>query len=286
MNNFNFVKMNCLGNDFVIINRSDLDFEISPQFAKQIAQRHTGVGCDQILLFESVDKANNIFDFQIFNADGSQSEQCGNGAICTANLIYDRQYANAASSVMLRTSAADMRCHLSERCGVSAELGIPTFIPSEIPFLADDEQIQYELSDVKVDGKPIQVCVLAIGNPHAVTLVSDADAAAVRKVGRKVESHRRFPHRVNVEFMQVVSRERIYLRVFERGVGETWACGSGSSAAVAAGRRLGLLDESVTVKVKAGEVGVNWKGPGTPVSLTAPASYVFEGRWGNDIAAS
>ncbi len=278
--------MNCLGNDFVIIDRSNSCIEISSQTAKRIADRHTGVGCDQILLFKFIDKANNIFDFQIFNSDGSRSAQCGNGAICTAKLIYDLQYTDTASEIVLKTKVDDIHCKFVENGSVSAQLGIPTFTPSEIPFFADDEQLQYELTDVKVDGQSLTVSVVAIGNPHAVTVVSDVEQFAVHDIGQKVESHSRFPQRTNVEFMQVVSRDKILLRVFERGVGETWACGSGSSAAVIAGQRLGLLDQSVTVKVRSGEVGVRWQGPGTPVHLTAPASHVFEGCWTGDTAVS
>ncbi len=279
MDSFNFVKMHTLGNDFVVIDLSRQQVEMNAEFAQSIADRNRGVGCDQILLVEPQDKAANIFDFRIFNADGSQSHQCGNGASCAAKLIYDCGYTAADATVILHTAADALQCAVSDDRHVTASLGVPKFAPADVPFASEAEQLRYLLNDVRIGGEALGVSILSIGNPHAVAQVDDADAFPVAKVGAQVESHVRFPERTNVEFTEVVASDRIRLRVFERGVGETLACGSGACAAVIAGRRQGLLSERVTVMQQAGEAVVEWAGAELPVYLTVPTTYVFEGRY-------
>ncbi len=269
-----FTKMHSLGNDFVIVVGDDRRTCLTQAEAKSIANRNSGVGCDQILLVIPNCTEKNIFKFRIYNNDGSESAQCGNGARCVARFLHDRGLAHS-ENIILRTHADDIRCKINDDSSVSVSLGVPNFVPSEIPFTADTTENTYELD---VDGVSQTVSVLSIGNPHAVIVVSDVESAPVNELGGAIEFHPRFPQRANVGFMEVESPDSIRLRVHERGVGETSACGSGASAAVIAGRRLGLLDQSVTVNVQAGQLFVEWRDKDAPVSLTGPTTYVFEGR--------
>ncbi len=269
---FEFTKMHALGNDFVIIDGVEKVVSFDPTQAKIIADRHTGIGCDQILLVNNA--SENSFNFRIYNADGSESAQCGNGARCVGRLLHDRGYLTGGE-FFLKTSAEDMLCHVNGS-EISVALGVPRFRPSEVPFISESERPTYEL---EVNGDNIQFSALSIGNPHAVILVEDVETAPVAETGPIVESHPRFPERTNVGYLQVVSRSEIRLRVFERGVGETFACGSGAGAAVVAGIRLGFLDHLVEVKLTAGSLFVEWEGSDRPVYLSGPASYVYEGRW-------
>ncbi len=269
---FEFTKMHALGNDFVIIDGVEKVVSFDPTQAKIIADRHTGIGCDQILLVNNA--SENSFNFRIYNADGSESAQCGNGARCVGRLLHDRGYLTG-EKFFLRTSAEDMLCHVNGS-EITVALGVPKFKPSDVPFISEFEQPTYKL---EVNGDNIQFSALSIGNPHAVILVEDVKTAPVAKTGPQIESHPRFPERTNVGYLQVVSKSVARLRVFERGVGETFACGSGAGAAVVAGIRLGLLDHSVEVKLTAGSLFVEWQGSDRPVHLSGPASYVYEGRW-------
>lgn len=271
---FEFIKMHALGNDFVVIDGIDQSVSFNPAQAKLVADRHTGIGCDQILLVNDVADNANVFDFRIFNADGSESAQCGNGARCVARLLHDRGYPTGKEFI-LRTTADDLQCTV-DGAQITVSLGIPNFDPAKIPFLADSEQNTYEL---KVGNDILQVHALSIGNPHAVMLVDDIIQAPVEQTGPIIELHPRFPERTNVGYLQVVSRNVVRLRVYERGVGETLACGSGAGAAVVAGIQQGLLDESVQVELAAGSLLVEWKGKGTQTMLTGPANYVYQGRW-------
>ncbi len=264
--------MHALGNDFVIIDGVDKAVSFHPTQAKIIADRHNGIGCDQILLVNNAGK--DSFNFRIYNADGSESAQCGNGARCVGRLLHDRGYLTGREFI-LKTSADEMLCHVNGS-EISVALGVPRFRPSEVPFISESEQPTYELD---VNGDNIQFSALSIGNPHAVILVQDVETAPVVETGPKIESHPRFPQRTNVGYLQVVSRNVIRLRVFERGVGETFACGSGAGAAVVAGNRLGLLDHSVEVKLTAGSLFVEWESDNRPVHLSGPVAYVYEGRW-------
>ncbi len=264
--------MHALGNDFVVIDGISQSVSLDPTQAKTIADRHIGIGCDQILLVNAAQA--NIFEFRIFNADGSMSSQCGNGARCVARLLADRAYASEQEFI-LRTDVDDLVCTVNDS-EVTVALGIPNFDPPAIPFDASAEQLIY---DLQVGSETMQICALSIGNPHAVLLLDDIAQAPVAESGPLIESHTRFPEKTNVGYLQVVSRQLVRLRVFERGVGETFACGSGASAAVIAGIRRGLLDASVEVQLTAGSLFVQWHGEGSQVILTGPATYVYEGRW-------
>lgn len=271
---FEFTKMHALGNDFVVIDGIDQSVSFNPSLAQLISDRHLGIGCDQILLVNNdVDDAN-VFDFRIFNADGSESAQCGNGARCVARLLYDRGYPSG-SDFVLRTSADDLRCSVNGT-QITVSLGVPNFDPPGIPFLSDSEQKQY---DLQVEDQIVQISALSLGNPHAVMLVEDISRAPVETTGPIIESHPRFPERTNVGYLEIVSRKVVRLRVYERGVGETLACGSGASAAVVAGIERELLDESVQVELTAGSLLVDWNGRGTQTMLTGPATYVYQGHW-------
>ena len=271
---FEFTKMHALGNDFVVIDGIDQSVSFNPSLAQLISDRHLGIGCDQILLVNNdVDDAN-VFDFRIFNADGSESAQCGNGARCVARLLYDRGYPSR-SDFVLRTSADDLQCSVNET-QITVSLGVPNFDPPGIPFLSDSEQKTY---DLQVEDQIVQVSALSLGNPHAVMLVEDVSRAPVETTGPIIESHPRFPERTNVGYLEIVSRKVVRLRVYERGVGETLACGSGASAAVVAGIERELLDESVQVELTTGSLLVDWNGRGTQTMLTGPATYVYQGHW-------
>lgn len=269
---FEFTKMHALGNDFVIIDGINQQVQFDPTQAKSIADRHTGIGCDQILLVNSI--GENVFDFRIFNADGSESAQCGNGARCVARLLTDRGYPTQ-QEFLLRTLVDDLVCTVGES-EITVSLGSPNFAPSAIPFDAPAEQQTY---DLQLCDEVVNISALSVGNPHAVLLVDNVDVAPVAQTGPVIESHPRFPERANVSYLEIVSRNKVRLRVYERGVGETFACGSGASAAVIAGIRRGLLDATVEVVLGAGSLGVEWQGNDSQVLLSGPASYVFEGRW-------
>ncbi len=269
----NFIKMHALGNDFVIIYGFEQKVSISRRQAQRIAHRNKGIGCDQILLVNKSDDGENCFDFQIFNQDGSESDQCGNGARCVARLLHDLDYSKN-NEIVLNTSKDEMVCTISQNL-VSVQIGVPRFEPTEIPFSAESRQ---KLYSIEVYGSPLEFFALSLGNPHAVITVSDVDEANVEKIGSYIESHPRFPEKTNVGFMEIESGDLIRLRVFERGVGETYACGSGASAAAVAGCCQGLLNEDVTVRMAEGELNVRWKGEGCPVILSGPATYVFRGE--------
>ena len=269
---FEFTKMHALGNDFVIIDGINQSIRFDPTQAKSIAARHTGIGCDQILLVYAGDE--NVFPFRIYNADGSESAQCGNGARCVARLLADRGYPTGENFI-LRTLVDDLACTVNGS-QITVSLGVPNFDPAKIPFVADREQPTY---DLMVDGQVMEILALSVGNPHAVILVDSVDQAPVAETGPVIESHPRFPARTNVGYLEICSRSQVRLRVHERGVGETFACGSGASAAVVAGIHQGLLDAAVEVKLAAGSLFVQWHGLDSEVLLGGPASYVFEGRW-------
>ena len=271
----NFSKMQSLGNDFVVIDTINQDFVPSVSQAQYIASRHTGIGCDQILMVAAADKMNADFAFRILNADGSSAEQCGNGARCFARFVHEKGLTDKTEIVVTTVNG---RLILSidgdDYEAVTVNMGEPEFSPQNIPFLSETIETTYS---VEVAGKQLQIVPVSMGNPHAVQIVDNVDNAAVLEQGALLECHRSFPERTNVEFMQIVDRKNIRLRVFERGVGETLACGSGACAAVAAGSQLGYLGEQVAVQLPGGELNVSWKGVGHPLFMTGPAHNVFEG---------
>ena len=269
-----FTKMHGCGNDFVVINTLDQAFEPTPERIRAIAERRFGVGCDQVLLVAPAQGGEARFRYRIFNADGGEVEQCGNGARCFARFVRDKGLF-ADSTIPVETAAGLLTLELTVDGRVRVEMGVPTLLAQAVPFEADDEGILHRL---RVGDQETEIAVVGLGNPHAVLLVEDLEHAPVRTLGSAIESHPRFPRRTNVGFVQMIDRGRIRLRVWERGAGETLACGSGACAAVVVGRALDLLDEQVRVALRGGEVEVRWPGRGQPVWLTGPAETVFEGE--------
>ncbi len=269
-----FTKMHGLGNDFVVIDAIHQPVTLTVAQCRFIADRHFGVGCDQILLVEKPTLPEADFRYRIFNSDGGEVEQCGNGARCFVRFVHDKGLTDKRE-IRVETKAGLIVPRLETDGQVTVNMGLPRFAPDEIPFLTDREAPTYLLG---IDGKLIEVSVLSMGNPHAVQIVPDVEAAPVATDGPLIERHPSFPQRVNAGFMQVVDRGHIKLRVYERGAGETLACGTGACAAVVAGIRRGLLDAVVRVATRGGELTIRWAGPGAPVWMTGPAVTVFEGE--------
>ena len=269
----NFTKMHGLGNDFVVIDAIRQDISLTANQVRLIADRHFGVGCDQLLLVEKPDRDGADFRYRIFNADGGEVEQCGNGARCFAVFVRDKGL-TTSDTITVDTHGGRIILQIEQDGQVTVDMGTPVFIPEKIPFLAENQQDTYQLL---VNGHEYAIGVVSMGNPHAVLLVDDVEAADVDSIGAAIESHERFPRHVNVGFMQVQARDDIHLRVFERGAGETLACGTGACAAVASGIRQGLLDDRVAVHLPGGTLYISWQGIGQPLYMTGPATTVFEG---------
>ncbi len=275
-----FTKMHGLGNDFVLLDLISQNITIGPEQIRALADRRLGVGFDQLLIAEPPDDPEVDFKYRIFNADGSEAEQCGNGARCFLRFVRDRGL-TTKTQIKLETSTGTIECTLEKDGNITINMGAPILQPDCIPFIADEPQILY---DIKVclplcgSEKHLQISGVNIGNPHAVLVVDDVSSAPVAQLGEAIEKHPRFPERVNVGFMQILSRDSIRLRVFERGVGETRACGTGACAAVVAGRLQGLLDETVNVALPGGNLKITWQGDDSPVMMTGPACRVYEGR--------
>jgi diaminopimelate epimerase len=275
MSGFRFTKMQGLGNDFVVIDGLRQRVELDRDTIRRIADRRFGVGCDQVLLVEGATVKGADFRYRIFNADGGEVEQCGNGARCFVKFVRDQGLTDKRE-IRVETAGGLIAPVLREDGLVTVDMGVPRFAPSEVPFAAEREQNVYSID---VDGVCIEASVLSMGNPHAVQVVPDVDAAPVTTQGRQLEHHPRFPQRVNAGYMQIVDRATIRLRVWERGAGETPACGTGACAAVVAGIRRGLLDAHVRVQTRGGVLEIRWRGAGHPVEMTGPAVSVFEGEW-------
>ncbi|BAO43306.1 diaminopimelate epimerase [Thiolapillus brandeum] len=268
-----FSKMHGLGNDFVVFDAINQQVELSPEQLRFLADRRFGIGCDQILLVETPRHKGTDFYYRIFNADGSEVEQCGNGARCFARFVHNHGL-SCKNEIPVGTARGDIRLYLQEDGQVKVNMGMPVFEPGKIPFIADEQQTVYQID---IGGPSIEAGVLSMGNPHAVLQVSDQDSAPVDMLGPILEKHSRFPQRVNVGFMQIHNRHEISLRVFERGAGETLACGTGACAAVVSGRQRQLLDEEVIVHLRGGDLVISWKGEGEPVWMTGSATEVFQG---------
>ncbi len=269
-----FTKMHGLGNDFVVF---DAPREGLPSIARlrHLADRHTGIGFDQALVLEPPRRPGTSVYYRVFNADGVEVEQSGNGARCVAALMHRRGRAPVGESLLMDSPAGEVRARIGSPGSISVELGVPNFDPRSLPFDAPDDAPLHRL---EVAGTQVEIAAVSLRNPHAVLTVSSVETAPVERLGPAIETHRRFPKRVNVGFMEVVDRGTIRLRVHERGAGETLACGTGACAAVAVGRRRGLLDAEVRVHARGGELRVNWDAPGDPVWLTGPAEVAFEGH--------
>jgi diaminopimelate epimerase len=268
-----FTKMHGLGNDFVVIDAVNQSVALNRKQLRLLADRHFGVGCDQILLIETA-KGGADFRYRIFNGDGGEVEQCGNGARCFVRYVHDHRM-SAKREIRVETLAGIIIPKLESNGEVTVNMGPPKFEPDEIPFIAEKRTTTYPLD---INGKQVEISALSMGNPHAVQLVPDIDQAPVLTEGALIEGHVRFPQRVNAGYFQVVDRHHIRLRVYERGAGETLSCGTGACAAVVAGIQRGLLESPVTVRFRNGDLDVSWEGKNRPVWMTGPAVAVFEGE--------
>ncbi|WP_455385964.1 diaminopimelate epimerase [Acidihalobacter prosperus] len=269
-----FTKMHGLGNDFVMIDAVSQSVSLDADAVRALADRHRGVGCDQLLIVEPAAGGEADFRYRIFNADGGEVEQCGNGARCFARFVVDQGLA-AGPEIRVETLGGLLTLRLQDDGQVTVNMGVPRLEPEAVPFIADAQSTAYAFS---VDGKDYEIGAVSMGNPHAVLRVEDVDRVPVAELGPLIEAHPRFPRKVNVGFMQVVSPEHVRLRVFERGVGETEACGSGACAAVVSGRLRGWLAQRVAVDVLGGRLMIEWQGADAPVMMTGPTATVFEGR--------
>ncbi len=269
-----FTKMHALGNDFAVFDAPDGQAPLAAGQLRSLADRHTGIGFDQALVLEPPRRAATDVFYRIFNADGREVEQCGNGARCIAALLAARG-ADRSGALTLDSPAGRIEARVHPGGQVSVNMGPVRFDPAALPFEAPREADRYPL---EVDGETVQIGAVSIGNPHAVLTVESAETAPVARLGPAIEQHQRFPNRVNVGFLEVRDRTHVRLRVYERGAGETLACGTGACAAVAVGRRWGLLDPEVRVSARGGELAVRWGGPGEPIWLSGPAQFAFQGH--------
>ena len=267
-----FTKMHGLGNDFMVLDLISQHAHIQPKHAKAWGDRHTGVGFDQLLLVEAPTNPDVDFRYRIFNSDGSEVEQCGNGARCFARFVVDKRL-TVKKQIRVETKGGIIELNLRPDGQVTVDMGAPRLLPEQIPFQADAEALSYA---VEVDGQSVQLAAVSMGNPHAVLRVDDINAAPVHELGPKIEHHPRFPARVNVGFLQVIDRSRAQLRVWERGAGETLACGTGNCAAAATSIELGVLSSPILTHNRGGDLRLAWEGEGEDVELFAPAVTVFD----------
>ncbi len=270
----NFTKMHGLGNDFVVLDGIRQTLSLTPDHIRKIADRRFGIGCDQVLVVERAQNADVDFRYRIYNSDGGEVENCGNGARCFAHFVRAKGL-TAKTEIAVEILSGVIHPRIEDDGQVTVDMGVPRLQPSEVPFEADSRQDIYTL---ELNAESVQVFVLSMGNPHAVQIVDNVDNAPVALQGPLIENHRRFPRRVNAGYMQVLDPGHIRLRVYERGVGETLACGTGACAAVVAGRLAHRLQETVDVALRGGHLRIAWKGEGQPVWMTGPASSVFEGN--------
>lgn len=269
-----FTKMQGAGNDFVVIDSYTTPVQLTSAQLQHIANRYFGVGCDQLLMVEKTNTPNVDFRYRIFNADGGEVGQCGNGARCFVRFVVDKGLTNK-STINVETASGIISLTLEENGEVTVNMGPPNFNPQALPFLADNQQLQYSLSLEEVT---LPISAVSMGNPHAVVVVDDVQTAPVAELGPQIESHQLFPQHVNAGFMQVINPHEINLRVFERGSGETLACGTGACAAVVSGIQLNLVQSPVLVNTRGGQLRISWEGTSSPVMMTGPATIVFEGE--------
>lgn len=269
-----FTKMHGLGNDFMVVDAISQPFRLRPEMIRELADRHFGIGFDQLLVVEPPGLPDVDFRYRIFNSDGSEVEQCGNGARCFARFVRDQRLTNKRV-IRVQTAKGIIELRIGRDGLVMVNMGVPELNPPAIPFAADRRKSVYT---VEVDGQTVELSAISMGNPHGVLVVDDVDHAPVQTLGPKLENHARFPARANIGFLQVIDRGRARLRVFERGSGETLACGSGACAAVVAGCLRGLLDSRVDIELLGGRLTIEWQGEGSPVMMEGPAVTVFEGQ--------
>lgn len=270
---FRFTKMQGLGNDFVMVDAVRQAVQMTPGLARRLADRRFGVGCDQVLVVEPADGPDVDFVYRIFNADGGEVEQCGNGARCFARFVVDCGL-TTKREITVRTRGGVIRPQLGEDGRVTVDMGAPRLLPAEVPFVSDSDALVQAL---EVGGTTRYITAVSMGNPHAVQVVADVDTAPVSVEGPLIESHPRFPQRVNAGFLQIIDRHNARLRVYERGAGETLACGTGACAAAVAAIQRGLLESPVRVETQGGGLDIAWAGEGRPVWMTGPAETVFAG---------
>lgn len=269
-----FTKMHGLGNDFIVINNIDGSVHLRPERIKELSDRYTGIGFDQLLVIEPASVTEAEFDYRIYNADGGEVEHCGNGARCFARYVVDNGLTHSRT-IPVNTAGGVIVLRLLDNQDVTVNMGIPEFTPAKIPVIAEQEQKFYKID---LSNKVFEFGSVAIGNPHAVLQVDDVDTADVENIGPLLETHKIFPNRVNVGFMEIVDAKNIKLRVFERGVGETRACGTGACAAVAIGIKQGLLDKTVNVTLSGGPLKIVWEDFNSSIEMTGACSTVFEGH--------
>jgi len=269
----NFTKMHGLGNDFVVIDAINQHIALTPEHIMFMSDRHFGIGFDQLLLVENPVSDNADFKYRIFNADGSEVGQCGNGARCFARFVRDKHLSDK-DEIRVDTDSGQLLLCFNENGLIKVNMGIPKHKPAEIPLLAEQESLTYNAS---VNGIEHTFGAVSMGNPHAVIQVDTIETAPVATLGQALESHTVFPERANIGFMQIIDRTHIKLRVYERGAAETLACGSGACAAVVIGIEQNQLDRGVTVELPGGELIISWQGRGEPVFMTGPAVVVFNG---------
>lgn len=269
-----FTKMHGLGNDFIVIDAINQRVNLLPEQIKRLSDRRFGIGCDQLLIVEAPKNPDADFYYRIFNYDGSEVENCGNGARCFAKFVRDRQL-TGKSTIVVDTLCGRMSLHIQKNNLISVDMGVPILEPVAIPYQANQRQTTYPL---KLSADIITISAVSMGNPHAVTIVDKVSTAAVASQGPQIEAHSDFPNKVNAGFMAIKSRQEIDLRVYERGVGETLACGTGACAAVVAGRLQNLLDASVVVNLPGGALTIEWAGEGHSVMMSGPAVSVFHGQ--------
>jgi diaminopimelate epimerase len=269
-----FTKMHGLGNDFMVLDLVNQRVRLTPELVRTWSHRHTGVGFDQLLIIEPTTKPGCDFAYRIYNADGGEVEHCGNGARCVTRFAIDKAL-SVKREFTFDMARGTIRTRLENDGLVTVDMGPPRLLPAELPFDSPAQAITYPLD---VGGTVLEISAVSMGNPHALTVVDDAERAPVAELGPRVVGHVRFPQRVNAGFMQVVTPDTIRLRVYERGAGETLTCGTGACAAVVAGRLRGLLDEAVTVQTHGGQLRIRWAGGDAPVWMTGPTATVFEGH--------
>lgn len=270
----NFTKMHGLGNDFAVVDAISQPFRLSADMIRELANRNFGIGFDQLLVVEPPGLPDVDFRYRIFNSDGSEVEQCGNGARCFARFVRDQRLTNK-KVIRVQTAKGVIELRVGKGGLITVDMGTPELNPPAIPFAADRRK---EVYTVAVGTETVELSAISMGNPHGVLLVDNVDTAPVAELGPGLENHPRFPARANIGFMQVLDRGHVRLRVFERGAGETLACGSGACAAVVAGRLRGLLDPRVDVELRGGHLVIEWQGEGAPVMMEGYANSVFEGQ--------
>lgn len=269
-----FTKMHGLGNDFMVIDLLSQHAHIHPRHVRQWADRHTGIGFDQLLLVEIPTRPDVDFRYRIFNADGSEVEQCGNGARCFARFVRDKRL-TTKKSIRVETRSGIITLTVRPNGQVCVDMGAPRLHPEQVPFQAEQSALSYS---VEVAGQIVELAALSMGNPHAVIRIDDVDSAPVRQLGPALEQHPRFPQRANIGFLQVIDRQHARLRVWERGAGETQACGTGACAAAVAAIRQGWMDSPVRIDLPGGRLNIEWTGADQPVMMTGPAVRVYEGQ--------